>query len=129
MKIRYVILLVFASFTLGGIFSYVSLKSDIEEAKAVYTFVQGYFDLLEEQRAIDSLEVTLDAIGRIEFLQNRDAPRRYIGEGYEDMIKKHLERLESVQQNFDDPRVTQKSEHLIKKAEEMLAEIETEYFN
>lgn len=131
MKIIKMGLLALASFVLGSLISYSSLKSNLEESKAACKYmkneVMSYFGLLEEQRAMDGLEATLDAVGYITSLQSRGAPRRYIGEEYRKMIQKRLDKLESVRKDVVDSGAIRKSDFLINQAEAMLVDIDEAY--
>ena len=131
MKNRYIFLLVIIAFVVGVVLSRLSLQSEITDTNqavnSIQTHVQNITISLAQTRAIYNLEASLDAIGYIVALENKNAPRKHIGEEYTKIIKSRINALETIQSELKDAEVITKSQLLLENSKTLLAKIESSY--
>ena len=123
--------MVLIAFLAGALVSRYGLQAEIdatqEAVRSLQQHLTEHVTSLDKVRAFDNLKVTLDVVGYVVDMEKRGAPRRYIGEEYQKLLRKRLATLESIKPGLKESSDIAKSELLLKEAQQLLSDIEFYY--
>jgi len=127
MKYRYVILLVITSFVLGIYASWYSQNEKLREMRELGLLVHEYMRTSEMTRSMDKLKTANDIVDSVVSYDEREAPRRYVGEELSKVINENIKRLEKNEKNIANPSEKENIIFLKDRSKEILTKIEKNY--
>lgn len=130
-RTRYVVPLVLFAFVAGAALSYSQLQPQLNGARQTTELLVGKMRVLlasqEQYRAMSHLEASVDVVGWAMNLDEAGARRKHAGQEYRDMLKSRIATLESIRPQMTDAAAIEKSDSLLKQAQELLQRIEVSY--
>lgn len=76
----------------------------------------------------DDLEISIDLIGYMVYLEQRGVPRKFEGEEFVGLLNKRISKLESVRSSIEGKTSTKKADMLLEKADDLVEKIKTIYY-
>jgi len=130
-KYRYVLLVAIFSFVSGGLLAGLVMQSEIDTAiskidsinKDLFSQTENF--LLESNRF--GLKAESKLIRKNIELDNKGAPRKYIGEQYINILSMRIENLDKYKANIADESLRNGVEKSIDEAKKLILEIEFSY--
>ena len=131
LKYRYVLSIAIVSLISGGMLGGLAMQSEIDAAITKIDNLNKGLALKVESHLIDSNRFGLDAelkmVRRALELDNKGAPRKYIGEQYINTLSVRINDLNRYKTNIDNDKSLNGVDKLIEEARKLIQEIEFSY--